>query len=155
MNKIWIINIKDKRENAGFDSSKAKFDVCFKRGILAIGWVNYKEEDDVNFKRAINCLKAMKPDDLVWVRNPSTGERFICQITGTTKEEKPGTHPTHDDIGHYVSCKFYAVDDSDLIKFNILKKRLISRPTVRQSCQADLNDMTRDLFKSKTTGRSI
>lgn len=147
---IWIMNIKDNRTNGSLASSGQKFDVCFRRGILAIGWVGYKTNQSSGFKRAFNALHRMRQDDLVWVKHPVSGQRYICKITKDgVQTEDSNNSPTHVDLGFYVGCEFFPVSNSDLAAFGILPKRLVSRSTVRRSLKTDLNNMTLQLFATK------
>ena len=147
---IWVMNIKDNRTNGSLASSGQKFDVCLQRGILAIGGVGYTINQSSSFKRAYNALDRMRKDDLVWVKHPVNGQRYICKITkdGIQVENK-NNNPSHVDLGFYVECKYYSVSNSELATFGIKPRRLVSRSTVRRSLKPDLNDMTMRLFATK------
>lgn len=147
---IWIMNIKDNRTNGSLASSGQKFDVCFQRGILAIGWVGYAINQSSSFRRAYNALDRMRQDELVWVKHPVSGQRYICKITKDgIQVENSSNKPTHVDLGFYVECKYFPVSNSELAAFGIMPRRLVSRSTVRRSLKPDLNDMTIQLFSTK------
>ena len=147
---IWIMNIKDNRTNGSLASSGQKFDVCLQRGILAIGWVGYTINQSTSFQRAYNALDRMRQGDLVWVKHPVSGQRYICKITKDgIQVENNGNSPTHVDLGFYVECKYYPISNSDLAAFGIEPRRLVSISTARRSLKPDLNDMTTRLFATK------
>lgn len=92
---IWCMNLKDNRkENKNADKA-LKFWFCKENGMIAIGWAvpedvqtweEYKEIADDKYgkdrayKAAIHNISAMKKDDLVWVKNPVTSERYLAKI---------------------------------------------------------------------------
>lgn len=97
MPTIWCMNLKDNRDesnNRNWDG-ELKFRLCRERSMIAIGWcvpyvVNTWEEykkiaNDITFYgkgyvTARNNLERIKKGDLVWIKNPTTEDRYLVEI---------------------------------------------------------------------------
>ena len=133
---VWIINLKDKRENATPGASKRKFDKCLAQGIIAIGWTYGDLANDKNYRYALSRMNEMQCGDLVWTKDPSCRQRYICEIIdGQTNKAAANNN---DDIHLYRKCIFHAVSDSQISNESIDFKSLISRKTVRRVCKQDI-----------------
>ena len=85
---VWIMNLKDNRKESTVNETEKKFAFCKEKGILGIGWVGYEENgiEDLGFKKAKNAIIRFKPKDLVWVKNTTKKEYYICEISENKDE---------------------------------------------------------------------
>lgn len=144
--KVWIMNLKDNREESQSKNGDEKFLFCMSRGIVGIGWAGCDPEtsDDGAFLRAHMYLNSFEIGDLVWVRNIVTGEYYVCSITG--KAEKAGEDLyNQNDIGEFCRCKFISVGNSEALPDGITAERLISRTTI-SSAPEDIDVITKQHF---------
>lgn len=144
--KVWIMNLKDNREESQSKNGDEKFLFCMSRGIVGIGWAGCDPEtsDDGDFLRAHMYLNSFEIGDLVWVRNIVTGEYYICSIT--EKAEKAGEDLyNQNDIGEFCHCKFISVGNSEALPDGITAERLVSRTTI-SSVPEDIAVITKEHF---------
>ena len=84
---VWIMNLKDNREEKPADLLQSKFEFCKDKGIVGIGWAKPGIENagDVAFSQAENAIDSFEIGDLVWVKNPSAEndaeKHYVCKIT--------------------------------------------------------------------------
>ena len=157
MKKVWIINLKDNRNNGDKLNSDVKFNLCFANNVIGIGWVdenlNSSISNDSNYKRALNSLNEISKDDLVWVRNPMNKIYYICEVIGNCKNlTELKSHFEENDISNIENCKevrFYEVGCKEKLPSPITYRNLISVSTVRRikNNQA-ITDATFDWFNS-------
>ncbi len=131
--QVWIMNLKDNREEANRPPNleKSKFRFCLEQGIVGIGWVDEaaQEAESPAFSRAEKALDAFAAGDLVWVRDPETKEYYLCQITApavTTREEEWNRQ----DIGRYCACTFFPVGTAENLPEGITADMLVSRSAI-------------------------
>lgn len=129
--KVWIMNLKDNREESQSKNGDEKFLFCMSRGIVGIGWAGYDPEtsDDGAFLRAHMYLNSFEIGDLVWVRNIVTGGYYVCSITEKAQKANEELF-NQNDIGEYCQCKFIGVGNSETLPNGITVERLISRTTI-------------------------
>ena len=64
---IWVMNLKDDRENFEKPNDLSKFQFCLNNGIIGIGWGNEIDlpdaQNSTNHLDALNSLKAIKIGD--------------------------------------------------------------------------------------------
>lgn len=71
MADVWIINLKDFRDEPNNDDKK--FNICMRNNIIAIGWGTKKSRrEDNNYQIANKALTNMTKGDYVWTKNPRT-----------------------------------------------------------------------------------
>ncbi|MGN0451656.1 MAG: hypothetical protein ACI4FN_06065 [Acutalibacteraceae bacterium] len=119
---VWIMNLKDMRDDKPLDLPKSKFEFCKENGIIGIGWAGHdpSNSNDTTFLQADNAIENMEAGDLVWVKNTfaENGEEkfYICEIIGKAQESTDEIFKEYD-IGKMCTCKFYSVknfpDDFD------------------------------------------
>ncbi len=134
---IWCMNLKDNRDEPNQDFT-LKFDLCFEKSMIAIGWsvssvVNTWDEykniadkqyaDALRYRVARNNLERLKRGDLVWVKNPATGARYIVEITDDSPEIY--THLKEFDIFAYRKGKYHLIKElpSDILSEKQLRAR--------------------------------
>lgn len=132
---VWIMNLKDNREEATADGTAKKFAFCKEKGIVGIGWASdsSKEEEKKAYENAKSAIEDFKIDDLVWVRNSTAKEgepnRYICKITAmavTTND----TEFNNSDISQFCCAKFYPIEN---IPDGISDQELVSRRTISKA----------------------
>lgn len=154
---IWCMNLKDNRkENKNADKA-LKFWLCKENDMIAIGWAvsenvqtweEYKEIADDKFgkdrayKAAIHNISAMKKDDLVWVKNPVTSERYLAKIL----DEAPHicNQWKEKDICANRKVKYYEVKS----ELPPSLKRLNARWTIEKIHRDAVVDETKKFFKA-------
>ncbi len=163
MPNVWIINLKDNHTNTGkYNTTEQKTDWCFEKTCIAIGWIindtipdwsilRVKTEGQFNSrdcKIALRHFDAMKPGDLVWVRDYN-GIYWIFEIKSKKPKQSDGAEKAFD-IGSYRECtKAKKIGDRHVLSSNgINYKRLISRSTMRPVNADDLRDTTFELWKN-------
>lgn len=107
---VYCMNLKDNRDVPNHDK-ELKFRLCLEKSMIAIGWgvpkiVNTWEEynkiaehqhsNDRGYHIARNNFQKIKKGDLVWVKNPVSGERYLVEI----KDEYPGIYHSLKEFGH-------------------------------------------------------
>lgn len=132
---VWIMNLKDNREEATADGTAKKFAFCKEKGIVGIGWASdsSKEEEKKAYENAKSAIEDFKIDDLVWVRNSTAKEgepnRYICKITAmavTTND----TEFNNSDISQFCCAEFYPIEN---IPDGISDQELVSRRTISKA----------------------
>ncbi len=161
MPTIWCMNLKDNRDesnNRNWDG-ELKFRLCRERSMIAIGWcvpyvVNTWEEykkiaNDITFYgkgyvTARNNLERIKKGDLVWIKNPTTEDRYLVEI----EDGHPGIYGSlkEFDTCAYRKGKFYAVDNSLLIGA-LSAKRLRARYTLERVHEYTRGDTIKETIK--------
>ena len=143
MSNVYIMNLKDNSGNGERKNTNYKFKLCLENGLLAIGWCDEKDKSNKNYQNAHNCLYNMNIGDLVWVKNPTSKERYICEISENELIKDLSKRLPGQDMSEGKKCKFVLIQEEDYK--NIGYRRLISRPTVRP-VKNDLKQITIDLF---------
>lgn len=159
---IWCMNLKDSRGKPKQNrDEELKFRLCCEKSIVAIGWgvpcvANTWEEYkkiadnllpyDQGYRTARNNLEHIRKGDLVWVKNPATGERYIVEI----EDSYPGIYSSLEefDTCAYRRGKYYAVKD-DLLTGVLRAKHLRAVHTlerVHERTRSPTIEATKELF---------
>lgn len=125
-NNIWCMNLKDNRnEQERNKDSELKFTLCQRGKKIAIGWpidepVNswdaYKEiadkkyKDDKGYAAARNAFEKVQYGDLVWTKNPKTGEYYLVEITDENETPSICSKLSEKDIVAYRGCEFFPIE---------------------------------------------
>ncbi len=157
---VWCMNLKDNR-NESNRNIELKFALCQEKNMLAIGWgvssevksfQEYLEvgaqkySGDRGFTVATNNLQRLKRGDLVWVKNPKDGTRFLVEI----EDDEPGIC---DNLMEFDNCayrkgQYYAVDDGYLMGA-FTPKNLCARHTLERmhtDTRGEVVAATKELF---------
>ncbi len=123
---VWIMNLKDNRDEKPASLNQSKFDFCKNKGIVGIGWANIDplNTQDTAFLQANKAIESFEIGDLVWVKNPNSEtanqEQYLCRITSkavSTGDEIMNSY----DIGKYCKCEYLLVSElPDTLKFQKL-----------------------------------
>lgn len=102
MISVWRVHIRPTGGTAGVDYA-GSYKLCVEKNIVGIGWQiasreaysdvplslnDYLREaakaysDGVSWKTAINRLRDMSQNDLVWIRSPRPNHYHLCRIVG-------------------------------------------------------------------------
>lgn len=151
---VWLMNLKDNREESISKTGDEKFQFCMSQGIVGIGWVGYDPEtsEDGAYLRAHMSLSRFEIGDLVWVHNNVTGNYYTCSITEKAKKTDDELF-NQNDISEYCRCKFIGVGDSQTLPNGITPERLVSRATI-SSAPDDIAIMTEQHFSFLKTDRT-
>lgn len=145
MKSVWVMNLIDNRDNAV--NSREKFERCFARNVVAIGWAGYDPgRGDSAFETAHSFLAEMQRGDLVWVRNPETKEQFLCEVLNdkviplehqrdASVNGMPGQELHEFDISEGRICEYHSVND-DLLK-GVDRNKLVARHTIQHMLHAE------------------
>lgn len=162
---VWYMNLKDDRdaENRNSDD-ELKFRICIEKSILAIGWgfnANFEDwseykaladdyykddKDDKAYSAAVNGLTKMQKDDLVWLKNPVSHERYLAQIV----DDAPSMCCCLKDFDIY-SCRkasIIKISPELLKQFDLQGKKDYGRHTIEQVREQPIIDGTIKLFDS-------
>ena len=162
---VWYMNLKDNRdaENRNSDD-ELKFRICIEKSILAIGWgfnANFEDwseykaladdyykddKDDKAYSAAVNGLTKMQKDDLVWLKNPVSHERYLAQIV----DDSPSMCCCLKDFDIY-SCRkanIIKISHELLNQFDLQGKKDYGRHTIEQVREQPIIDGTIKLFDS-------
>lgn len=132
---VWIMNLKDNREEKPADLSQSKFEFCKEKGIVGIGWANpeFENAGDVAFSQAENAIDSFEIGDLVWVKNPSAEndaeKHYICKITEKAVKTDDDTMNKYD-IGKYCACEYIPVQN---LPEELESERLIAVHTIEKA----------------------
>lgn len=132
---VWIMNLKDNREEKPADLSQSKFEFCKEKGIVGIGWANpeFENAGDVAFSQAENAIDSFEIGDLVWVKNPSAEndaeKHYICKITEKAVKTDDDTMNKYD-IGKYCACEYIPVQS---LPEELESERLIAVHTIEKA----------------------
>lgn len=154
MRSVYIINLKDNRNNGENINSVDKFEICHRKSIIALGWTaEESRKDDLAFYKSYNILKNMKKGDLIWTRNPQTKEYYICEILDDINvseplKEKVGKMYNHLDISCYRDVRFEKFGTKDELPINVTYRNLISRGTVRRVKNKNIIRVTNEEFNT-------
>lgn len=148
---VWLMNLKDNRDNAEVDGTEKKFKFCKEKNIVGIGWVDYKKNKikDLGYERAKAAIERFQYGDLVWVKDNVNKKYYICKINDNSNkitEEECNNY----DISEYRFCQYYYVGDSDKLPKSINERDLVSISTIRRANE-DIANATVDFFKTFTT----
>ncbi len=151
---VWIMNLKDNREESNSKTGDEKFQFCMSQGIVGIGWVGCDPEtsEDGAYLRAHMSLNSFEIGDLVWVHNNVTDNYYACSITEKAKKTDEESF-NQNDISEYCRCKFIGVGDSQTLPNGITPERLISRATI-SSAPDDIAIMTEQHFSFLKTNNT-
>ena len=156
---VYCMNLKDNRDPSN-KSIELKFKLCFEKSMIAIGWsvpetVNtweeYKEIANQkwlgakNYSSARNNLERLKKEDLVWVKNPLTNERYLVEIT----DEYPGIYSSlkEFDTCAYRKGDFHLINETWLTDA-LSANKLRARATLEQKHREDTYTATIKLFEN-------
>lgn len=154
MRQVWIMNIKDNRENGENLNSNRKFSMCKGRNIIAIGWANSTLDDgETDFITAYHCLCNMKRGDLVWVKEPETKNQYLCEVLNDNvidlKDEYEDIEKKHtfreSDIASARICEYHNVSDCDILG-KINPKQLVVPKTIQRVNDESVIELTKELF---------
>ena len=170
MSKIWCMNLIDNRnEGERNKDDELKFRLCQEKGIIAIGWgvsgfINSWQEylqsanevwkSDKNFIAAINALEEMAYGDLVWTKNPASGDIYIAEVVDKSPEPSIYNNLIEFDICAYRKCRYLYVD-SNYLTGSLCKKHLSARRAIEKmsnSARQDTIDATLPLFEKLKEG---
>lgn len=132
---VWIMNLKDNREEKPADLSQSKFEFCKEKGIVGIGWAKPEIENagDVAFSQAENAIDSFEIGDLVWVKNPSAEndaeKHYVCKITEKAVKTDDDTMNKYD-IGKYCACEYIPVQS---LPEELESERLIAVHTIEKA----------------------
>ena len=136
---VWRFNV---HTHKGAEEQKKVFEYCKENRIIGTGWKmaeglmssekeeisdeefnnrlnqHKKRKDFVGLKRAMNFLREMKKDDLIWTR--INNHYYLCRVTGKAKEFLKGERDKeiesdYYDIWHYVPCEFVEVGTEEKV----------------------------------------
>lgn len=150
MASVYIINLKDNRENHD-KNDDIKFETCMRNHIISIGWGSEEYRDNPSFKAAINNLNRMKKGDLVWTKNPKNKNdirllKIADDVVCDSLEAE--THCLIDDIvvARRIEEKIICFPPEKLPK-EIEKKDIVARHTVERVHRKFLIDATLNYVK--------
>lgn len=162
MPQIWCMNLIDNRDKTDNRNVNAelKFQLCRERSMLAIGWAipdvvntwkEYKKIADKKYPKsrgyaaARNNLEKIKKGDIVWTKNPVTGERFIVEI----QDDYPGIYSSlkEFDTCAYRKGTYYPVSSEDLCGA-LSEKKISARHSIEKmrNKRLDTIEATKELF---------
>lgn len=164
MVKIWCMNLIDNRNKSKRNKDdELKFRLCKEKGIIAIGWgvtepVNSWQEylevannvykGNGGYSAARNALPKMSCGDLVWTKNPVTGDAYIVEITDKSAEPSIYGHLTEFDICAYKRGRYFHVD-STCLAGSLCADKLKTRKAIAEmhrTNRQDTFDATLKLF---------
>lgn len=86
MKNVWIVNLKDFRDEPNNDDKK--FNTCMRNNIIAVGWGTEKSRrEDKNYKIAEKALNGMSKGDCVWTKNPKWNDYYLLEIIDDKPED--------------------------------------------------------------------
>ncbi len=130
---VWIMNLKDNRDEKPNDLTQSKFQLCFEKSVLGIGWVGYEDDSDCTaFQQAKNALYSFEVGDFVWTKDPDTGKLYLCEVLSNAEKTADATYNQYD-IGHLCNCKYYEVDNNTLLYEGIDTDELTARHTIEKA----------------------
>lgn len=131
MRNVWVMNLKDNRGDGKHKNSEEKFRFCCEHNILAIGWAKSEPDDDaLGLKKAKNALYKMQRGDIVWVRNPHTGERYLCEVLNDRILSFPCSFHAFD-AAYGRICEYHLVKQEQYEAITDFSAQLVSLSTVR------------------------
>lgn len=170
MRKIWCMNLIDNRnEGERNKDDELKFRLCKEKEIIAIGWgvsgvINSWQEylqaanevwkSDKNFVAGINALEEMVYGDLVWIKNPASGDVYIAEVVDKSPEPSIYNNLIEFDICAYRKCRYLYVD-SRYLTGSLCKKHLSARRAIEKmsdSARENTIDATLILFEKLKEG---
>lgn len=161
---VWCMNLKDNRDKSNHRNRdpELKFRICRERSMVAIGWgipsatgtweeytniADHLPSCDRGYRAARKNLELIQKGDLVWVKNPATGERYIVEI----EDDCPRIS---DSLKGFDACayrkgKYYAVK-ADSLTGALSAKPLRAGHTlerVHEQTRSSTIEATKELFK--------
>lgn len=158
---VWYMNLKDNRNLGRNADEELKFRICIEKSILAIGWgfnANFEDwseykaladdyyRNDDRYSTAVYKLTDMKKDDLVWLKNPVSHERYLAQIV----DDAPSMCCCLKDFDIY-SCRkanIIKISPELLNQFDLQGKKDYGGHTIEQVREQPIIDSTVKLFDS-------
>lgn len=148
MRNVWVMNLKDNRGNGENKNFDEKFRFCYEHNILAIGWANSEyDKNDLGLKKAKNALCKMQRGDIVWVRNPYTGERYLCEVLNDRILSFPYSFHAFD-AAYGRICEYHLVKQEQYEAITDFSAQLVSFSTVRSVTKESVIKETNELFES-------
>lgn len=162
---VWIVNLKDNRKEKTNENNRSKFEICKEKSVIAFGWAvdksaktwdeykynvshysDFSKNDIRSFLKAATAFENMKPDDLVWTRDPNTKKYYICKILS---DFEPSVFRNLEgcDISVFRNCEYKEIGFLPTVTNKITWRNLISRPTVRRVLNNTVITETNRLFK--------
>ncbi len=124
---VWKMNLIDNRDIISIRPENEKFEFCKGNNIIGIGWVGYDDNDklreDSSYHKAKNAFLSINVGDLVWTKNPSTGNYYICKVKSLP--EYKGNKYESFDIGYCCKCEYHFVGTAEQLSDGISEKDLI------------------------------
>lgn len=97
MTSVWRVHIRPTGGTSGVNYQRS-YDLCLRRSIIGVGWrvtesfsrtplslgdyLRRVDPNDGSWNTAINRLRAMDQNDLVWMRSPKPYRYHLCRIVG-------------------------------------------------------------------------
>ena len=119
--KVWRIHIKNDIDTNEYIKQDL-YDFCLKEKLIGVGWgdittrVNSVDEirkqaqlypDPTSAIKALNAMRQMKLDDLIWTR--IDGMYYLCRVTGLWENSKPNATHYKLDISNYVNVEWLEI----------------------------------------------
>ena len=141
---VYCMNLKDNRESDNLESSKEKFDFCFKNEVVGIGWVSNENhsEPESAFADAKKYLSALNSGDLIWIKKPYEDLYYIAEIL----DEKPfipnDIRYAEHDLSYCRKCNFHKVGSKNNVpsEYADYLKRLVTPQTIQPRTDTELID---------------
>ena len=149
---VWRVQLKPGDTKGPSFSDVLEF--CKRNEIIGVGWCLIEGKSDKyedlrkevysipEYKggeqgalKAVNAIRTMKKDDLVWTRiGGDASEYYLCRVGDTLWKDRNVTdiHRKHD-IGNFVSAKWIKIGKEDKIPGKVVNSFCVSRTAQRVS----------------------
>lgn len=117
---VWRIHIKNDIDRRYTRQDLLKF--CIREKLIGVGWGNIKtrvnSEDAIKLEalsytnataavKALNAVRRMKPDDLIWTRLDNI--YYLCRVTDIWENSRPNDEHYKLDISNYVNVEWVKI----------------------------------------------
>lgn len=118
--KVWRIHIKN--DIASGYTRQDLLDFCKRQKLIGVGWgdittrINSDDairqqaklySDTIPAIKALNAMRKMEIDDLIWTRLDS--KYYLCRVTGLWEDSKPNDEHYKLDISNYVNVEWLEI----------------------------------------------
>lgn len=118
--KVWRIHIKN--DVAVGYTRQDLLDFCKKEKLIGVGWgkIDTRTDSDAEIRKqaqvypdktaaikALNAMRKMKIDDLIWTRLDN--KYYLCRVIGLWKDSKPTDMHYQLDIANYVNVEWLQI----------------------------------------------